>query len=45
MMEKTSKTLQHTNKTIKTALYQQKALHFIFFICAKQLVQNTKFLK
>lgn len=30
MMEKTSKTLQHTNKTIKTALYQQKALHFIF---------------
>lgn len=30
MMEKTSKTLQHTNKTINTALYQQKALHFIF---------------
>lgn len=43
MMEKTSKTLQHTNKTIKTALYQQKALHF--FICAKQLVQNTTILK
>lgn len=32
MMENTSKTLQHTNKTIKTALYQQKALHFLYVL-------------